>query len=58
MAPELKGVFYPEEEMLRTRSLADVAKAMVESLHALVEDESAALSVRPTVAVFTSEPWV
>ena len=49
--------FTAEETLLTERPLEEVLRHAVACAHVVAEEESAAVSVRPTCPVFRGEPW-
>jgi hypothetical protein len=49
--------FSSDEELIAQRPFDEWARHVVASAHVVAEEESAAVSIRPTVPVFHGEPW-
>lgn len=49
--------FSADETLLAERPLDEVLRRAAAQAHVLAEEESAAVSCRPTVPVFQGEPW-
>jgi hypothetical protein len=49
--------FTADEELLAARPFDEWARHVVAQAHVIAEEETAAVSCRPTVPVFQGEPW-
>lgn len=49
--------FSADETLLAERPLEEVLRRAAACAHVIAEEESAAVSVRPTCPIFLGEPW-